>query len=183
MTKKIVLLLALILLTTTNVEAADNDAPFDILTSTYKEGANDILALVRAKDNGALGFAILNFSAKEIAFVDYSRELYDFYLKKDKSGYPPLIFALMLPGQERGQVDDDLGTWKENFHVIPVYALFNVENGRIICQKPFYSAKGLTPSHYHGRVQNPKHTRLIETFLTQMPLLHEQVQAKGITLP
>lgn len=179
MTKKIFLLLALILLTaTTNVEAAENDSPFDILTSTYTEGANEILALVKAKDNGSLGFAMLDISAKSIAFVNYSRELYDFYSKEN-----PIVFGLMLPDQKRGELDDNLGLWKENFHIMPVYAAFKVTNGQVICQKPFHSASSPQAASYQEEIKNPMHVRLIETLLTHMPRLHEQVQAKGITLP
>ncbi len=179
MIKKIILLLALIFLTTTtNVEAADEESPFDVLASTYSEGATEALALVRAKENGSLGFAVVDFSIKEIAFADYSRELYDFYLQKD-----PVLFALMLPDQERGQLDDELGAWNNKFHIIPVYALFNVNNGQVVCEKPFYSASDPNATHFQAPIQNPKHTRLIEVLLRQMPRLHEVMQSNGITLP
>ena len=186
MTKKIFLILALILLTaTTTVEAADeNDSPFETLASTYSEGATEALALVKSKANGSLGFAAVDFSGKEIAFADYSRELYEFYLQKDVTGgCPPILFALLLPDQERGQLDDELGAWKDKFHIMPVYALFNMDNGQVVCEKPFYSASDPNATHFQAPIQNPKHTRLIEILLTQMPLLHERIQAKGITLP
>ena len=179
MTKKIFLILALIFFTaTTNVEAAENGFPFDILASTYSDGATEALTLVKAKSNDSLGFAVIDFSAKEIAFADYSRGLYEFYLQQD-----PILFALLLPDQERGQLDDNLGAWNNKFHIIPVYATFNVNNGQIVCEKPFYSASDPNAEHFQAPIQNPKHTRLIEIFLTQMPRLHEVVQAQGLNLP
>ena len=107
-----------------------------------------------------------------------------FYLNKDSYGYySPLIFEMFLPGQERGQLDENLGEWKEISHFVPVYALFDVEDGKVICQKPFYSATMRNPSHYHDTIKNPTHERLIEVFMTQMPRLHEIVNEKNISLP
>ena len=182
--KKIILLAALILLTVTSAEAAEEpDLPFDNVASTYTKGETEMLALVRMKADGALLFLVMAEDAQGIGLVPYSTELYNFYLNKGDTEYPPLIFGMMLPNQAREQVDDDLGDWNNDLHMLPVYVLFTVKDGKVICQKPFYSAAGLNPSHYQGRIQNPTHIRLIEIFMTHMPRLHEVVQAQGITLP
>lgn len=185
MLKKLILLLALILLTTANVEAAEeNDLPFEPLAATYTEGGKELLALIKMKENGSIGFMVMAKDVEPVGLIAYSKEVYDFYLNKDTAGgYPPLITMMIVPNQERGQVDDDLGEWNQKFHLLPIYALFKVENGKVVCEKPFYSASGLNPSHYHGTIRNINHTRLIEIFMTHMPQLHEVVQAQGITLP
>ena len=186
MAKKIFLLLALILLSATNVEAADDDLPFDTLAVAYPADENSILALIKMKPNDSLGFMVAEKSLEPIGLVPYSRAVYDFYLTKDTTGndYSPLIFTLVVANAKRGQADDELGAWEdERTHIVPVYALFDVRDGQIICQKPFYSASGLNPSHYHATIQNPNHTRLIELFMTQMPRLHELVAAQNISLP
>ena len=184
MAKKIILLLALIFLTATNVEAAEDDLPFDTLAIAYPSTENEMLALIKMKSDGKVGFMVAAKDLEPIGLIPYTRENYDFYLKKDVTGgYPPLISVIVIPRVERGQVDDDLGAWDEDVHIIPIYALFDVKDGEIICEKPFYSASGLNPSHYQGKIQNPNHERLIEIFMTNMPRLHKFIEDKGIALP
>lgn len=185
MAKKIILLLALILLTMTpKVDAAENDLPFNFLATTYVEGgSHEVLALVKMKNSGALAFMVSAKDVKNIAMIPYSYDFYNFYMRKDQyDDCPPLIFTMLVTGQERGQSDDNLGEWKDDLHFIPVYALCNVKDGQVICSKPFYSTTSMESTHYHDTVKNPDNTRLIEIFMTHMPRLHEAVQAKGINL-
>ena len=184
MLKKFIMLFALIMLTVSSVNAADNeDLNFEPLATTYSENNSASLTLVKIKDDDSIFFAVADSPTSTMAFVKYSPELYNFYLKKSEYGYPPLIFTMMIPMQERGQLDDNLGAWDNSVHLIPVYALFNVENGQVICDKPFFSADSLESTHFHDTVQNPNHTRLIEIFMTHMPRLHEEVNSKSIVLP
>lgn len=187
MAKKIFLLFALILLTMTNVEATEEqqpDLPFEAIASTYNQGDTEMVALIRMKENGSLGFLVAADGTNGIGLIPYSKEIYNFYLNADERGeYPPLIFGMLLPGQTRGQADDELGAWKEDLHMLPVYALFTVQGGHVICEKPFSSASGLEATHYQATIQNPNYTKLIETFMTKMPQLHNVVELSGITLP
>ena len=181
--KKIILLLALIILTATNVEAAE-EQPFDSLASTYVEGSQEALSLIRMKDDGELLFMVATKKVQVVGLVTYSRNVYDFYLNKDQTGgYPPLIFGMVFPNEQRAQIDDNLGEWQGVLHLLPIYALFDVKDGQIICDKPFYSASGLNPSHYHGTIRNTDHSKLIEIFMTHMPRLHEIIAAQNISLP
>ena len=183
MSKKIILILALILLTAANVEAAD-EINFDELATTNTEGATEFLSLIRMKDNGALHFVAIDDATHAVGMVNYSANLFNFYQHRGQYGdFPPLIFLMVLPERERGQLDDDLGDWIEKAHILPVYALFDVKDGQVICEKPFYSARGLNPSHYQGTIQNPIHERLIEIFMTHMPRLHELMEKQNISLP
>ncbi len=179
MAKKIILLLALILFTSMNVEAADNET-FDELASTYVEGDSSSLTLIRMKADGTLFLVSADSTSKSVAFVPFSRNVYDFYVAPNQS---PLIFDMAVMFQERGQIDDDLGIWEEDIHLVPVYALFSVQGEQIICEKPFSSASGVNPSHYQAMIQSPNHIQLIEILMTHMPRLHEQVAANGVTLP
>lgn len=184
MAKKIFLFLALIIFAVMPTARATDDLPFDTLAMTSVDDKSAMLLLIRSKTDGALYFVAADVSTNTMARVDYSRKIYDFYLTADEYGlYSPLMFEMALPNQQRGQLDDELGEWRQNIHVVPVYALFDVQGGQIICDKPFYSASYLNPSHYHDRIQNPVHVRLIEILLTHMPRLHEQVATRGITLP
>lgn len=187
MARKMILLLALIFFATANVEAAppDNGMPFDPLATTATETDSGALTLVVMKDTRELCFIVADNKARALGMVPYTSRIYDFYLRKDSSGgYPPFIFMMVLPMETRGQIDDDLGEWQENFHLLPVYALFDVKSGgQVVCEKPFYSARGLNPSHYQGTIRNPNHERLIEIFLTHMPRLHRLIRDQHISLP
>lgn len=185
MAKKIFLLLALIVLTTTFAHcAAADDIDFEPLLTTYDGSHPESLTLIRMKESGAIYFVATEDLTKDMAFVAYSRKIFDFYLNRDEYGsYSPLIFTMLLPMQQRGQLDDNLGEWRESVHVVPVYALFEVEGGRVICDKPFFSASSLESTHYHDRIQNPMHERLIKILLTHMPRLHALTESKGIILP
>ncbi len=182
--RKIILLLALIMMSATCAAAPDNGLPFDPLATTYAEGDSGALTLIRMKDTGELCFLVADNKAQALGMVPYTSRIYDFYLRRDKSGYPPFIFQMVIPMESRGQLDDDLGEWQENFHLLPIYALFDVKTGvQVVCNKPFFSASGLNASHFHARIQNPNHERLIEIFLTHMPRLHKQVRDQSISLP
>ena len=185
MARKIILLLALIFFAA-NVEAAppDNGMPFDPLATTASENDSGALTLVVMNDTNELCFIVADNKARALGMVPYTNRIYDFYLRKDSSGgYPPFIFMMVLPMETRGQLDDDLGEWQENFHLLPVYALFDVKNGQVVCQKPFYSKSSLQSTHYHDTIKNPNHERLIEIFLTHMPRLHRLIRDQHIALP
>ena len=180
--KKVILLLALIFLVTmtANVEAADSN--LEPLAVGHVEGENQALMLVQNKTDGQLFFMLIEAETKSFALVPFEEKIYNFYLNKTNGGYSPAIF-LMMTSRQNDTSDDALGMWNDDMHVIPVYALFNVQDGQIICER-FCSGEGsVTPSHYHSDIKNPVHIKLIETLLTKMPLLHEDVQAKGIQLP
>lgn len=186
MLKKIILLLALIFFVAANVEAAppDNGMPFDPLATTASDTDSGALTLVVMKDTRELCFIVADNKARALGMVPYTSRIYDFYLRKDSTGgYPPFIFMMVLPMEVRGQIDDNLGEWQENFHLLPVYALFNVQNGQVICEKPFYSKSSLQSTHYHDTIKNPNHERLVEIFLTHMPRLHRLIRDQHISLP
>lgn len=185
MARKIILLLAVILLTATNVKAApDNGLPFDPLATTASENDSGALTLVVIKDTNELCFLVADNKAQALGMVPYTSRIYDFYLRKDSTGgYPPFIFQMVLPMEVRGQIDDNLGEWQENFHLLPIYALFDVKNGQVICEKPFFSSDSLQSTHYHDTIKNPNHERLIEIFLTHMPRLHRLIRDQHISLP
>lgn len=185
--KKILLLLALILLTaTTNVEAAEekNNLPFDVLAEAYSADENEAIAFIKTKPSGEYAFLAAAKGLEPVGIVPYSREMYNFYLGKNEQGnYSPVIFVMLIPQAERGQLDEELGDWDETLHIIPVYAIFDVKDGQIICEKPFYSASGLKATHYQAKIQNPAHERLVEIFLTNLPRLHEVIDSNNISLP
>ena len=187
MLKKIFLILALILATTAvNVEAAESNLPFDMLATTYVEGGpNEMVALVKMKSDGSNFFFVTAEGLEISALIPYVPEVYNFHLRRDEyDDPPPLIFMMFLMNESRGQLGENLGEWNDNLHVVPVYALFHInKDGKIVCDKPFFSADDMESTHFHSQVQNPNHERLIEIFMTNMPRLHEVVKEKNIALP
>ena len=173
MARKIILLLALIFFAA-NVEAApDNGMPFDPLATTATENDSGALTLVVMKDTRELCFLVADNKARALGMVPYTSRIYDFYLSKDAT---TLVFDMVLPMEVRGQLDDELGEWQENFHRMKIHAAFKVSNGQVICTRPFHSADGRT-------IRNPNHERLIEIFLTHMPRLHRLIRDQYISLP
>jgi len=156
-----------------------------LLASTYHPRRPRALSLIRKCCNGKLYFMVTDKESGKNAFVEYSKKVYDFYLDKDGyGGYPPLMFVLSVPNDVKGNGDDGLGEWRGKVHHIPVYALFEVVNGRVMYDDdPFFSASYLNPSHYHDRIKDPAHARLIKTLMSQMPELHEAVEKAGVRLP
>ena len=181
--KKFFVTLALLLVTTSTCAAADS--VLEPLAAGYVEGEKQILMLVRGGVDNEIYFMPFDSETESAAFIKFDRKIYDFYLTRDGDGtFSPLMFVMLTPRQS-DPVDDKLGVWNGDTHLIPVYALFDVRDGQIVFDAPnFYSGEEtLTPSHYHSNIKNPIHDRLIKTLLTKMPLLHADVEAKGIQLP
>ncbi len=181
--KKFFATLALLLVTASTCAAAETN--FEPLAAGYVEGEKQILMLIRDGNDGELYFMPFDAEAETGAFIKFDRKIYDFYLNRDSDGtFSPLIFVMATPRQS-DPVDDKLGVWNGNTHLIPVYALFDMRDGQFVFDAPnFYSGEEtLTPSHYHSNIKNPIHDRLIKTLITKMPLLHADVEAKGLQLP
>ena len=155
-----------------------------LLASTYHPSRPRALSLIRDYRDGRLYFMVTDKASGKNAFVTYSTKTYDFYLNKDEyGGYPPLMFVLSVPQDTRGK-DEGLGEWRGKVHHIPVYALFEVLKGRVMYDDiPFFSASYLNPSHYHDKIEDPVHARLVRTLMSQMPELHEAVEKAGVRLP
>lgn len=178
--KRFLAVLVLILLTSSICAAEESN--FDILAAGYVDGENQALILVRNKTDGELFFMSFDAESETSAFIKFDRKIYDFYLNKGEYGYSPLIFVMATTPQN-DKSDDALGEWRENIHLVPVYALFDVKDGEIICKNFSSGEKTTKPSHYQALIKNPIHNKLIATLLTKMPLLHKDVEAKGIALP
>ena len=181
--KKFFVTLALLLVTASTCAAANSN--MEPLAAGYVDGEKQILMLVRDKNDGGLYFVPFDSETETGAFVKFDRKIYDFYLNRDSDGtFSPLMFVMATPRQA-DPVDDKLGVWNGDVHLIPVYAIFDVRDGKIVFDAPnFYSGEDtITPSHYHSNIKNPIHDRLIKTLLTNMPLLHADVEAKNVAFP
>ena len=153
-----------------------------ILADTSEESGSYFLALVK-NDNNAVLFQIYDRAGNEMASIPYDRALYNFYLTQDEYGlYSPAIFKMFIL-ERPGDTDTELGAWEGYMHILPVYALFDYVDGKILIEYPFWSGEVLNPSHYHSAIHNELHIELLTVFLTHMPALHRSVKAAGIILP
>jgi hypothetical protein len=155
----------------------------ELLATTNPTKEPTTVSLIRRHSDGKLYFMVNDKTSEKNAFVPYSSKLYNFPLVKDSDGdYPPLMFVLSIPN-DGDTLDKDLGEWHGKVHHIPVYALFTVVYGTVVCQSPYFSATYLNPSHYHDRIKEAEHARMIDGLMKQMPALHKAVKNANITLP
>lgn len=148
----------------------------EIIATTATENNPWSLSIMKSEKN-EYAFVVLNFQTEQGAVIPYSRDNYDFYLKDS-----PFIFIMAVHDSPK-DVDQDFGEWRDEFHLLPVYALFNYTDGNVNLESYLSSGQGLQPSHYQGRIQSPYHLKLAEIFLTHMPALHQAVENGGVTLP
>ena len=154
-----------------------------VLATTNPNQEPTSVSLIKRHSDGKLYFMVNDKTSGKTAFVAYSSKVYNFPLVKDSDGgYPPLMFVLSIP-DDGDTLDKDLGEWRGKVHHIPVYALFTVVYSTVVCQSPYFSATYLNPSHYHDRIKEAEHARLIDGLLKQMPALHKAVKNANITLP
>ena len=103
----------------------------------------------------------------------------DFTLQKDgKISFRPLIFSMFL-NEKGGEADQELGTWSEFGHSIPIYVLYDVnKDDDSIVIKNIYSGRGTRPSHYHSDVHSEKYIHLVNTVVTHIDSLRLDMQLR-----
>ena len=148
----------------------------EILATTATEGDPWSLSLMKV-DADKYAFLVFNIQTEQGAVIPYNQNSYNFYQQGS-----PFIFIMAVKDSPK-DVDNDLGEWREDMHLIPVYALFNYSNNEVNLESYLSSCNGLSSSHYQGKIQSPYHIKLAEVFLTQMPALHKAVESEGIKLP
>ncbi len=148
----------------------------EILATTATEEDPWSLSIMKVDEN-KYAFLVFNVQTEQGAIIPYRPEYYNFYLNES-----PFIF-IMIVKDSPSNVDTDLGEWRDDMHLMPVYALFNYSNDQVNLESYLSSCNGLSASHYQGRIQSPYHIKLAEIFLTHMPALHKAVESGGVKLP
>lgn len=148
-----------------------------MIASTADDGDDWSLGIMKSDKDEYVFLVMNNKDFAQGAVIPYNRNSYDFYL--DKS---PFVFMMAVAGSPK-DVDNDLGEWRDDMHLLPVYALYSYENGQVKLDGYLSSCQGLSSSHYQGRINSPYHIKIAETFLTKMPALHKVVDSNGIKLP
>ncbi len=151
-----------------------------VIASTLGHSGNGFLAIIN--NNGEYGFVINDEKNHQIAEVPFSFKTYNFYLNKDGKYLPPVIFNMDVLTDN---TDDDmkLGQWSGPNHIIPIYAVFKLDQYNNILPGMLTSAQGLTPSHYQAHLKEQKNVDTANLFLTEMKTLHQYVEDNKVSVP
>lgn len=95
--------------------------------------------------------------------------------------YPSPLIVDFLIFDAVHDADDSSGVWQGKNHLLPIYGLYEVDNGNII-PGMLNTGNGAKPSHYHSFLKEQRNVDLMNMFLVQaIPLLNE-AQRTGSSL-
>ena len=89
----------------------------------------------------------------------------------------PLILKLGI-GKDTQDKDANNGIWekdKNNFHLIPVYVLYDFNSDGTMVDKGLFSGEGENPSHFHNYLYEQKNVDMVNIFLKQLPYFDQSV--------
>ena len=138
------------------------------------------LALVQ-KDSSYY-FVVRDAADKTTAWVSYDSKIYNFKPASSKKTYSPVIFNMDIANDAKDQ-DQQLGTWQDNHHIIPIYALYDIDGNGTVVPGMLTSGAGLKPSHYQAPLKEMKNVNLANVLLTHMDGLKQDVKDRNVTLP
>lgn len=158
-----------------------------ILIKRYKP----VIAISKFDENGFVGLTsdkeiiIYNKPNDMIASVPYTTEY--FYLKNNyemysngSKSYDPVIFTMTVINDDKDNVDENLGKWHGNNHLIPMYVLYDLDSNNNIKAIQAYSANSLNPSHYHETINNGTYVLLAKTLFTHADSLNKDIELRKI---
>ena len=154
----------------------------DVVASTLGHSEDGFLALVR--DNGSYNFIIDDKKNDRIAEVPFSLKTYNFAQQKyDNSDMrEPAVFKMSVYQDEQDK-DVKLGQWFGKKHIIPIHALFNLDQYGNVLPGMLNSGWGPNPIHYHSYLQEQKNVDMVNIFLTEMKTLHKYVDDNKVSIP
>lgn len=149
-----------------------------VLASSYRGHQKNSLSLVSA---GGLRFVIYNAVDNQVAYVDYDSKIYHF---SRASGvyHSPVVFVMDIQNAVRDK-DAEAGLWLKTTHKIPIYALYDVQNGQIVPGRLTTAQGVVRSSHYQAFLYDQKTVNTANILLTEMDALAESVNLHHISLP
>ena len=157
--------------TVSAVSAKEDDG----FLALVKIDSNFFFAIYDAKDNIAAlvpyDLKILNFRANATTYND------------GKKHYNPLIFNMEISNDNKNSRDKDLGVWNGPKHILPIYALFKVDDNDKVIPGMLNSGKGLNPSHYQGVLNETSNVNLANILLVHMDSLKRDIKGQNLSLP
>lgn len=94
--------------------------------------------------------------------------------------YDPVIFTMTVIDDDKDSVDENLGKWHGNNHLIPMYVLYDLDSNNNIKAIQAYSANSLNPSHYHETINNGTYVLLAKTLFTHADSLNKDIELRKI---
>ncbi len=130
-------------------------------------------------------FVIYDKKDDILASVEYDKKILNPKANKYEKldDYMPLIFKMYIKNDNKNGGDKDLGTWIDETHIIPIYALYDVDSNNNIVPGMLHSAQGSKPSHYQDVLKEQKNVNLANIVLTHAESLNEDINKRGVSLP
>ena len=109
--------------------------------------------------------------------LNTSEVIGDYKLYRKNNLNRPLYLKLGIGKDERDK-DANLGIWDKehkDFHIIPVYVLYDFNPDGTMNDKGIYSGSGENPSHYHSYLYEQKNVDIVNIFLKQLAYFDQSV--------
>ncbi len=131
------------------------------------------------EEKGAFTFVVYDKKDDVVATIDYDKNLLN--LKNNKSGkmYNPLILNVRIV-DDKAQRDNELGYWENNTHIFSIYSVYDVNDNGEIVPGMLTSASGKNPSHYQAYLNEQQNVNIINTALTHVDSLREDMNSRNI---
>ena len=145
------------------------------------EGNNPDGSLSIISNSKGRKFMIVDKINNQMALVDFSKEIYNFVDSRGERNRRSIIFNMLILNDVIGP-DKDLGEWRDQDHLLPVYAVYKFGAKGQIEPGMLTSGKGIRPSHYHETLKEQKNVDLANLLLTEMLALHRDVEKKSLEI-
>ena len=157
-----------------------------VASSPYMD--DGFLCLLRQQDG--FMYAFYNTAARKAGYVRYEQGHYTDQYKpralvwadrnKGEYGYNPMMFWMEIPSDVQNE-DAQLGTWRGDTHVVPVYAIYSgVGNGGEPTVERMFSGEEEYPSHYHSYLQTKRLNQMAGTVMRHCVLLGLDMEQRGL---
>lgn len=152
------------------------------------EDDSGFLAVVKFEDG--YNFAAYDKKNNRVALIPYetkeNRNLLHMLkqsrrFSNGKISYDPILFDMYFNDADPNGPDADKGIWQRSTHMIPIYAMFTVENDEVI-PGMLYSGSGNRPSHYHSVLKDVKTVDAANVVLTHVKGLITDMQKRNVNL-
>ena len=147
--------------------------------TSYGHNIDGSLSITRTK-HGKRMF-LIDEKNRQVAFVEFTSDVYGFVNNRGKSHIPPVIFKVSILNDVRG-ADKSLGIWNGDDHIFEIYAVYKFDEEGKVVPGMLTSGAGAKPSHYQAYLNEQKNVDLANLFLTEMQSLHSDANRRGLDL-
>lgn len=147
-----------------------------VLATSLRDHNQGFISIV-IKDNQYV-FALYDQMNNQVAVVPFAQQLLNFTQQKNA----PVIFKMVIM-EDRHDNDEKSGVWKGENHVLPIYALYKLDELGNVVPGVLTTGAGENPSHYQSYLNEKKNVDIANLFLTEMKVLQGNVKVNKVSLP